>query len=756
MRMKPRSSGISRVKPLTAFYPIFACKSDGQPVVNQKGNVIRNGPTEEQLNNGPNKQGISDYYRKIEKDDPKHIEWRKKLGGMLLREVGGKAHEDKWNQCILHEFPDGYHLYEHIKSKGKSNPGDRQDAYLYGYPKGPKKRFRSPIEFFPHLLWLSTDETSDYQNCTCRICSPLQLEAEKTAPPPPFKVEPKSETFMRKENTPVGRSPTVQQMPMPMPIRRQSAGTPTAQSPNVKPATPNPNVSTQIRAPERKVPTDLPPIRHEEQGMDARYGKWMARTGEVVWFFRPTKAAWGLGLVARRWTKDNKTHIYLVQPLSHPFDSPAQELVTDQIKPWLAWSAPSCTYAWLQQNPHTTYNSAPWADLLAGRYGDGIPDVDASILAAKAVDITYTLFERIKSNAVGGMEYRQYNGIYLGGEKIWNGEPVRLRLALGTDIMVVTTITEKVAPGSPAKVNFTGDVYSYKTLPVTNPNAPPQPPTNNQIPVRMREDINWRNRILIPNTGTIAYWDLVSVGATIDISEVKGRWYESSILFEDYFKAAVQKGEGGNGIWMNARGDATGQGKFAGTPCDRRLDAFGNAVPKNLQLVDGLEPPPEQPNKTAQPPPPMRAPEPIDLTGETDFTFDTFMNLDGADDAGMPFDLVSDPFNCYPIRARVNILLQPFCKASPPTDILIDKAESFLDLRPSTVASSGSILKPESRLEEAAQAHQLPESASTPHPSSPISSATRPSPVPLSSSPGLKAHVQQSRTGLYSPLPNSE
>lgn len=80
-------------QPLTSFWPIFSVKSDGLDVVNQKGRVLRNGPTQEQLDRTPNEQGQCDYYRLIEKDDPKHIDWRKKLGGMLLREIGGKQHE---------------------------------------------------------------------------------------------------------------------------------------------------------------------------------------------------------------------------------------------------------------------------------------------------------------------------------------------------------------------------------------------------------------------------------------------------------------------------------------------------------------------------------------------------------------------------------------------------------------------------------------------------------------------------------------
>lgn len=80
-------------QPMTSFWPIFASKSDGQSIVNQKNKPVRNGPTEEQLDKKPNDQGQCDFYRLIAKDDPKHIDWRKKLGGMLLREIGGKQYE---------------------------------------------------------------------------------------------------------------------------------------------------------------------------------------------------------------------------------------------------------------------------------------------------------------------------------------------------------------------------------------------------------------------------------------------------------------------------------------------------------------------------------------------------------------------------------------------------------------------------------------------------------------------------------------
>jgi hypothetical protein len=86
---------------------------------------------------------------------------------------------------ILKELPEGYILWEHVKykveklaegkrEKGKHAAGiyERQDAYLYGHPEGRRKRYRSPADFFPHLLWLAVDKEGDSRNCSCKMCSP--------------------------------------------------------------------------------------------------------------------------------------------------------------------------------------------------------------------------------------------------------------------------------------------------------------------------------------------------------------------------------------------------------------------------------------------------------------------------------------------------------------------------------------------------------------------------------------------------------
>ncbi|KAJ3157609.1 hypothetical protein HDU86_003261 [Geranomyces michiganensis] len=71
-------------------------------------------------------------------------------------------------------FPVGYRLFERARSDGVT-----LDAYLYGHPSG--RRFRSPAEFQPHLMWLAKGDPSI--RCGCQYCGlmpPLTADRIKT------------------------------------------------------------------------------------------------------------------------------------------------------------------------------------------------------------------------------------------------------------------------------------------------------------------------------------------------------------------------------------------------------------------------------------------------------------------------------------------------------------------------------------------------------------------------------------------------
>lgn len=62
-------------------------------VTNSKKTVEKNEPSPDQLDRTPDAKGVCDYYREIAKDETKHMDWRRKLAGMLIRELGGKEYE---------------------------------------------------------------------------------------------------------------------------------------------------------------------------------------------------------------------------------------------------------------------------------------------------------------------------------------------------------------------------------------------------------------------------------------------------------------------------------------------------------------------------------------------------------------------------------------------------------------------------------------------------------------------------------------
>ena len=74
---------------MTRFYPVFVRRSDAKLDVQTSKGKQKNAPTTAQLDRTPDAKGVCDYYREIAPDEVKHMDWRRKLAGMLLREIGG-------------------------------------------------------------------------------------------------------------------------------------------------------------------------------------------------------------------------------------------------------------------------------------------------------------------------------------------------------------------------------------------------------------------------------------------------------------------------------------------------------------------------------------------------------------------------------------------------------------------------------------------------------------------------------------------
>jgi len=81
---------------MAPYYPLTIHRSDGQfEVATRSGVKEVNQPTIQQMNDTPDANGNVDCYKKLEVDEAKHVDWRRKLGGMLMHLLGGKAHAGK-------------------------------------------------------------------------------------------------------------------------------------------------------------------------------------------------------------------------------------------------------------------------------------------------------------------------------------------------------------------------------------------------------------------------------------------------------------------------------------------------------------------------------------------------------------------------------------------------------------------------------------------------------------------------------------
>ena len=500
---------------------------------------------------------------------------------------------------MLVSFPEHYRLYEHVKKSEKDGKtevkakthaaggNDRQDAYLYGHPAGRKKRYRSPADFFPHLLWLCTDESGDPDNCGCKVCSPEDLA--DVMPETKAKVKPEAagqHTFVMQKT---GQGTT---------IVKQEAGS--------IPVVPRP-----LSSPRPIAPTTLSPPKSQDQQIDRQYNSFMFRPGECVWFKRGP--AWGLGTVLRRW-RTGSGQSYTVQPLSHPYQHPSSVVKSShtELRPWLAWSVPQYTNDGLnnmKQPPR--YENLDWEGLMDKRYGNGDMEVDGSILAAKSIDSSYTLIQALSTtSAEPGFTETQYEGIFLGAEKMWVGDPVRLYPGSGTDVLVLHSIIERKAkparPLAPTTVHLVGDVYQLLQTSQSNPTLPtPASRQNNpQLPARLTEDLTVRNARSIPTQYTASFWKLTAINTRFELNDIKGRWYEASlilpILQPAVFEDSARKGEIREAsLWMNSRGDCINANRSPSLPrlprengaAPTRLEACGRALPPNAEIRDGVEPP---------------------------------------------------------------------------------------------------------------------------------------------------------------------
>ena len=563
-------------------------------------------------------------------------------------------------EYVLVDLPEGYTLYEHRREldpnqpEGKGKGKDRREFFLYGHPGGRRKRYKTPVEFLPHLVWLATDESGDPENCGCLVCTPndmtaaadelLALQAgpsevqdrssEKATTPfamvppglyfgtpsPPAPASSGKKYF--KED--LSRSEAAN-FKLPMEPSKMPASLTQAMSASKEPASNAPPAPIAPTNTSSMDPTKPVPARSAEQSLDAQPNKFIYRPGEVVWHLRSGRQEGAVGLAmitAREMFKNAQNQwypVYMVQPLSHPYSHPRPLLVQDQrsLRPYLAFSTPEPFHQSLR-NMIIPFERVDWRAVLEGTYGKGDTEADASMFAAKAVDASYTPIEPIPNAtsdtpSSGKVNEIYYNGLYFGCEKFWVGEAVRLQrtaaasTGANTDILIISAIVERLATGqhSTADVLVVGDVYSYQTV-AHNPKKPIPP--NHYLPTRVQRDLEFRNAASAPKVGRVGKWKLVQPRARVSIADVKGRWYESRTMMPiisgvEYLRSSVEAGSVGDvGDSINARGDSAPASApvKVGERKGNRLQAFGLAVPRGTQVGGKITPTPKQPPTPTQ------------------------------------------------------------------------------------------------------------------------------------------------------------
>lgn len=87
---------------MAPYIPIYIARSDGkrETISPKTRKKEPNSPTEAQQDDRPDSKGIVDFYKELDIGDAKEVDWRRKLGGMLMRATGEKGHQGKYSFCI--------------------------------------------------------------------------------------------------------------------------------------------------------------------------------------------------------------------------------------------------------------------------------------------------------------------------------------------------------------------------------------------------------------------------------------------------------------------------------------------------------------------------------------------------------------------------------------------------------------------------------------------------------------------------------
>ncbi|KAL0944328.1 uncharacterized protein CTRU02_202215 [Colletotrichum truncatum] len=346
---------------------------------------------------------------------------------------------------------------------------------------------------------------------------------------------------------PHGQQPHVQQPPVQQSPVQQVPLQPTQASPVQAQARPQPPAQTAVQ------PRVQTPVHQAQQGVtQAPYQQTqfppypppflgvqpapLFRVGEMVWF--QMSSGWRLGIVAAAGIvnpKTNKPETLQILPISHYlFNQAPVHLLEASARPFLAFSVPNVGIPDLQGKP---YDEVPWDSFLSTLSADDthrreVILLDSSKMAAQKVGQSYSLFTCVSKTEDG--KKTDYNGIFLGAERIELGDVLRIRVSADQGLPEpATSLSDAIlglreictAVDMPGAVFFKGDIYQ----PITGDAMPVGgvPVPEDKLPRPLREESAFRNKF-----APTERWRCVLLrhNAVLREGDLKGRFYPTHKL----------------------------------------------------------------------------------------------------------------------------------------------------------------------------------------------------------------------------------
>jgi Transcription-silencing protein, cryptic loci regulator Clr2/Transcription-silencing protein Clr2 len=317
-----------------------------------------------------------------------------------------------------------------------------------------------------------------------------------------------------------------------------------------------------------------------EHALDTQKDVFMYRPGELVWA-EQSESLWRLAIVQKRGilTDEQKRVLglhYTLQVFSYmmrPLSPMTLQQGGSNMRPWLACMPPGVELQELA-DPTRKLQELPWQMLEARGVDPETLSVEASKIAARQTDESYTLFAPAGVEQGGAKAW--YNGIFLGAEKIWTGDAIRIQIpyfenAEVKPIMVVKKILEEAITPEITGVCFIGDVWQFVSMQLDNTKPyVEQLGDQSGLPIQVRSDLSFRNKTNLQGyPPSINTWRVVAQDYNISISAVYGRWYKNQQV---------------PGPLLN-RGHLSLAGtSLPGVKMMDRLDAFRYAVPQNFVI----------------------------------------------------------------------------------------------------------------------------------------------------------------------------